>query len=118
MTREGTGPADSSSERGRDVVVIPPDVVFREVQGEAVLLSLSTGQYFGLNRVGTAMWRALAETGTVSSARASLLGTLDVEAGQLQADLDELIRTLVRNQLLRIEERSDEADRRVPPAAG
>jgi len=118
VTREGTGPADSPGEGDRDVVVFSPDVVFREVQGEAVLLSLSTGQYFGLNRFGAVMWRALVEAGTVSSARASLLGTLDVEADQLEADLNEFVQTLVRNQLLRIEDRSDETDRRVPPAEG
>ena len=34
-------------------VKVAPDVLFSEVQGEAVLLNVKTGIYFGLNQVGT-----------------------------------------------------------------
>ena len=36
-----------------------PDVVCREIEGEAVLLHLGTGIYFGLNAVGTRIWQLL-----------------------------------------------------------
>jgi hypothetical protein len=32
---------------------IPEDIVFRDLAGEAVILNLGTGMYFGLNAVGT-----------------------------------------------------------------
>ena len=34
-----------------------PDVLFRELEGEAVLLDLASGLYFGLNAVGTRIWQ-------------------------------------------------------------
>ena len=42
---------------------IPPDVLLQELQGESVLLNLSSGRYFGLNGVGTRMW----QTGSVTT---------------------------------------------------
>jgi hypothetical protein len=45
----------------RDTVRINDDVVFRELEGEAVLLNLETGVYFGLNEVGTRIWSLLQE---------------------------------------------------------
>ena len=35
------------------------DVVFRDLDGEAVILDLATGTYFGLNAVGTRVWHLL-----------------------------------------------------------
>lgn len=40
---------------------LSPDVVFRDLDGEAVILDLSSGTYFGLNEVGTRVWRLVDE---------------------------------------------------------
>jgi len=45
----------------RDSIIIPDDVLFRELDGEAVLLNLKTGIYFGLNPVATRMWQLIVE---------------------------------------------------------
>jgi len=38
-------------------VCVGKDVVFRELDGEAVILNLETGTYFGLDTVGTRIWQ-------------------------------------------------------------
>ena len=38
---------------------IPDDVIFRDLDGEAVVLQLDTGFYFGLDAVGTRMWQLM-----------------------------------------------------------
>ena len=38
-----------------------PDVLFREIDNECVLLDLGSGTYFGLNEVGTRIWNLLRE---------------------------------------------------------
>ena len=40
---------------------IPEDIVFRDLAGEEVILNLGTGMYFGLNAVGTQIWRLIRE---------------------------------------------------------
>lgn len=42
-------------------VRINDDVMFQELQGEAVLLSLASGTYFGLDRMGTRIWQLFSE---------------------------------------------------------
>jgi len=41
-------------------------VLYQELQGEAVLLNLATGGYFGLDPVGTRIWQLLLENGQLS----------------------------------------------------
>ena len=40
---------------------VKPGVLHRVVEGEAVMLDLETGEYYGLNDVGTLIWSMLAE---------------------------------------------------------
>src|SRR4051812_15119232 len=47
-------------------VKISDDVLFQELQGEAVLLELKTGVYFGLDKVGTRVWQLLGEQATIA----------------------------------------------------
>jgi len=55
-------------------VTIPDDVVFRDLAGEAVILNLASGIYFGLNEVGTRMWNLLAEHGSTEQILSFRLG--------------------------------------------
>jgi hypothetical protein len=41
--------------------VDPERVLFRYVDGEAVLINTATSYYYGLNSVGTFVWKLLAE---------------------------------------------------------
>jgi hypothetical protein len=38
---------------------VPQHTLFRELAGEAVLLNLASGTYFGLDETGTSFWQAL-----------------------------------------------------------
>lgn len=72
-------------------VQIPQDVLFREIDGEAVILNLDNEAYHGLDEVGTRMWIVLQESETIAEAYAQLLSEYNVDAGQLKADLVELL---------------------------
>jgi hypothetical protein len=76
-------------------VTIPSDVMSRQVGDECVLLHLASGNYYGLNPVGTRFWRLLSEGHAPAAACATLLQEYEVASGQLEADigllLDELL---------------------------
>jgi len=80
---------------------IPDDVVFRDLAGEAVLLNLSTGTYYGLDAVGTRIWHLLADHGTTEEIVKTLLDEFEVEENQLRRDVDDLIRQLIDKGLLK-----------------
>ena len=73
-----------------DSMVIRDEVVFRELGGEAVLLNLKTGAYFGLDPVGTRVWQLLVEHGSVAQVMEVMLGEYDIDRERLERDLLEL----------------------------
>ncbi len=85
-------------------VTIPPGVMFRDLDGEAVLLELETGRYFGLNETGTRMWLLLQEHGAVNAAFQSLLAEYEVAEDRLRNELLSFVGTLTAQRLLEIHE--------------
>ena len=94
-------PATHSGHSGHSGrLVIPPDVLMREVDGEAVLLNLATEAYFGLDEVGTRMWYALTEGESLAEAFERLADEFEVDPRQLDADLRGLLQRLLSLGLL------------------
>lgn len=76
------------------LVQVPKDVVCREIHGEAVLLNLATGIYFGLDPVGTRVWQLIGEQGSTEKIAEAMLAEYEVDDRRLRQDLDDLIRQL------------------------
>ena len=83
---------------------VPDHVMFRELEGESVILDLNTELYFGLDPVGTRMWQLLTTAESIEAAYADLTSEYEVDTAVLRTDLDELIETLVDKGLLSISE--------------
>jgi hypothetical protein len=81
-------------------VRVAPDVLFRLVGEEGVLLNLNTEMYLGLNLVGTRMWSVLGSASSIQTAYDELLQEYDVEPAQLRADLEEFIDQLLAQKLI------------------
>jgi hypothetical protein len=64
------------------VVVASKQQVACEIQNETVVLSLQNGEYFGLNDVGTAIWRLVQSPRTVAELRDQLLADYSGIASQ------------------------------------
>lgn len=78
------------------------DVVSRVVDGEAVLLDLASGKYFGLNEVGARVWEEVQEETPIDTVVERLLGEFDVEADTLRKDVAELITELEEKGLISV----------------
>lgn len=76
------------------------DVLVRALDGEAVLLDLASGTYFGLNEVGARLWDLLAAGSTVGDARRTLLAEFEVEEQVLRGDVAALIGELEQRKLV------------------
>jgi hypothetical protein len=92
-------------------IAVAPDVMFRTVGEESVLLHLKTETYLGLDPVGTRMWTLLAESESIQNAYESLLGEYDVDARQLRSDLEDFIAKLVENDLVLLRDAEPVASR-------
>lgn len=80
--------------------VVPEAVITRELDGETILLNLETGIYFGLDKVGTDVWRAIHTAGTLGDALTQVQSAYDVEPEVLQADFLRLVDELLAKGLL------------------
>jgi hypothetical protein len=90
---------------------LSPDVVFRDLEGEAVILDLASGRYFGLNAVGTRIW-ALLDAGTpIDRIVGTIAAEYEADPEQVARDVNALIDELVSRGLV---VRSDEASRKNP----
>ena len=74
-----------------NTIRIPPDVLFQDVGGEAVLLDLAGGSYFGLDDVGTRIWQLFVEHGSLQLVQQIMLEEYAVEPTRLEDDLLELV---------------------------
>jgi hypothetical protein len=66
---------------------IPDEVIFRELDGEAVVLNLDTGIYFGLDAVGTRIWRLIEERKPLRTVLDTLIDEYEAPPDRLQRDL-------------------------------
>jgi hypothetical protein len=82
---------------------IPDGVMFRILGGEAVLLNLASGTYFGLDEVGTRMWQLMSEHGSTDKVVEAMLEEYEVEESLLQRDLDKLVKDLTDNGLVKLD---------------
>jgi len=92
----------SLTERSR--LVASKDQVSCDLAGEAALLNLKSGVYFGLDPVGARIWRALQEPTSLGEIRAAILREYDVEPDRLDTDLRELVSDLAQHGLVEISE--------------
>lgn len=78
---------------------IPPSVLFREVEGQMVLLNIESEQYYGLNQVGADILTRLTNE-PFTAAVAALNRDYDVDPEILRRDIDALVEALVGAGLL------------------
>jgi len=74
--------------------------MFRELDGEAVLLNLQNEMYYGLDEVGTRMWQLLTTSDSVQAAMDTMLEEFDVSPETLEQDLSKMIQELQEHGLV------------------
>jgi hypothetical protein len=84
------------------VLVKNEDIVWRNLEGEAVLLNPHTGKYFGMNSVGCSFWEKVDGKNTLTEIINYLLEEYEVTRSVLEKDLTELIDAMLKNNIISI----------------
>lgn len=82
------------------LVTVPERVLFRDLAGEAVLLEVESGRYFGLNEIGTRIWHLLQPGRPLGAVYHSLLDEYEVPPDRLHEDLLGFVERLASRGLL------------------
>ena len=83
-------------------VVVPDTVLFRELDGESVLLNLETESYLGLDAVGTRMWALFSTLPSIQAAYDTLLSEYDVAPEVLRRDVEALLDQMIEHGLVQL----------------
>ncbi len=86
-----SGAATTAAITLADRVTVRDGVLFQQLQDEAVLLSLDSGQYFGLDPVGTRIGNLLAEGKPLGDVAATIVAEYEVDRERCEADLVKLL---------------------------
>ena len=83
-------------------VVAAREQVSCDFGGEAAILNLKNGIYYGLDPVGTRIWNLIQQPRTFRELRNILISEYDVDAARLESDMLDLLSRLAGNQLVEI----------------
>jgi hypothetical protein len=84
-------------------LIVPSQVMSRQVGDETVILDLSRGMYFSLDPVGAKIWQLLTEGHGPDAIVSDLLGQYEVAEDQLREDVNRLVDELVSRGLLQVQ---------------
>lgn len=76
-----------------------PDMLSAEIGGEAVMMSIENGAYFGLNPVATRIWDLIEQPKAVSELVQSITEEFDVNNTQCEADVQEFVADMIKRGL-------------------
>jgi len=84
------------------IVVASKDLISCDLEGEAAILNLKSGTYFGLDPVGATIWSLIAQPLRVVEIRNALIDQFDVEAERCSRDLLQLLGELQARGLIQV----------------
>jgi hypothetical protein len=86
---------------------IPEGVLYRELVDEAVVLNLTTAEYYHLNSVGHAAWELIRRGEDREAIEDTLTREFEASKDQIQTDLDAFLKRMVELKLLAPSESCD-----------
>jgi len=76
------------------------EVMAQEINGETVLLDLASEQYFGLDVLGTRIWRLLEQEFPLNAIIEQLLPEFEVDREQFVSDVNRFVSELLEAGLI------------------
>jgi hypothetical protein len=90
----------------RSVVVAAKDQVSCDLAGEAAILNITSGVYYGLDPVGARIWNLMQQPCEVAEIQNTISDEYDVEPERCARDLVELLEKLLAEGLIEVKDGS------------
>ncbi|MGD1855039.1 MAG: lasso peptide biosynthesis PqqD family chaperone [Leptolyngbyaceae cyanobacterium] len=84
------------------IISTTPDQIASELDGEAVILNLATGMYYGLNELGARIWELIQTPCTFDSILHHLLEEYEVQPDICQNDLTKILIEMKEASLIEV----------------
>jgi hypothetical protein len=87
---------------GNPIICAVKDQVTCDLSGEAVILQLQDGMYYGLDPIGASVWKLIQTPKTIAEIRDAILEEYDVTPEQCEADLQALLEDMKEQRLVTV----------------
>jgi hypothetical protein len=77
-----------------------PDMVFSHIDGEVVMMSIETGEYYGLNPVASRIWELLEMPHTLHQLIDKLMQEFDIDKATCRNDVMPFLDRLMEKKLI------------------
>jgi len=77
-------------------------VVFNEMDGEIIMMSIDKGEFYGINSLGSRIWQMLETPKAVSEVCDALLPDFDVTREQCEKDILFFLNRLAEKEVIKI----------------
>jgi len=84
-------------------IKVNKDFVWSQVDDEIVMMDAHLGKYFGIDSVGTRIWKLLQEEVTFENLKKKICHEYEVSAEQCDSDLKVFLKKLEKNKLISID---------------
>ena len=76
-----------------------PKLIAADMDGDTVMMSIESGEYFGLGGVGSRVWELLEKPHTVGQLTQAICAQYEVDAATCEADIIRFLDDLLANGL-------------------
>jgi hypothetical protein len=104
MQTEGTPKGTEAASRIADSTIISrsPSVLTAEVGGEVVMMSVAQGHYFGLDDIGSDIWKRLDPPCAFADLVNRLAADYDADRASIAADVRTLLESMAERDVVRL----------------
>ncbi|MBN2480763.1 MAG: lasso peptide biosynthesis PqqD family chaperone [Bacteroidales bacterium] len=77
-----------------------PDLLFNEIEGEVVMLSIENSEYYGMDKVGSRIWELLEKPITLNQLISKLMEEYEVNEQHCKEDIYIFLQGLINKNLI------------------
>ncbi len=81
-------------------IVVSENVFVQEIDDEIVMLDMNSENYFGLNNIGSEIWKLMQEKETIQEIYEAMKDAYDIDGETLKNDIENLFANLEKNRLV------------------
>ena len=76
-------------------ITVSPNIIFKRLGEEVILINLDTDRIFSLNQTGAKTWELIENTSNLDLVKKGLLEEFDLSPDDLESELDRILTALV-----------------------
>lgn len=82
------------------IIVRNPKMIASDMDGETVMMSVESAEYYGLNKIGSRIWELLENKIKLEEMVSQLISEFDVEKKQCEKDTIDFLEELLQKNLI------------------